>query len=265
MSWFRVGSAAALVLAASLLLARVHPFGDAGLYPAKPAQLPILEHSSVPPDARALLIAKCANCHSAQTHAPVYGHFAPIAWLMERDIVEARKTMNLSQWDAYSADEQVIFKAKIVQAVKTHHMPPPQYRVVHWNARIANADINVLARWAHRPLTPSSDSAAQAAGPGDPIRGQALFQKRCTGCHALTQNHEGPQLHGVYGRSTAAVPGFPYSGALRKANIVWSDQSLEKWLTDPDAFLPGNNMDFLVAKPQERKDLIAYLKQSSGA
>jgi cytochrome c len=85
------------------------------------------------------------------------------------------------------------------------------------------------------------------------------------GCHALTQNREGLQLQGVYGRSTGAVSGFPYSAALRKANIVWNDQSLEKWLTDTDAFLPGNNMDFLVAKPQERKDLIAYLKQSSGA
>ena len=45
---------------------------------------------------------------------------------------------------------------------------------------------------------------------------------------------------------------------------AWSEQSLEKWLADPDAFLPGNNMDFLVPKPQERKDLVAYFKQSAG-
>jgi cytochrome c len=45
---------------------------------------------------------------------------------------------------------------------------------------------------------------------------------------------------------------------------AWSEQSLEKWLADPDAFLPGNNMDFLVSKPQERKDLVAYFKQSAG-
>jgi hypothetical protein len=35
-----------------------------------------------------------------------YGHFAPASWLMERDIVEARKAMNLSLWDSYSADQQ---------------------------------------------------------------------------------------------------------------------------------------------------------------
>lgn len=71
-------------------------------------------------------------------------------------------------------------------------------------------------------------------------------------------------LQGVYGRNTGAVAGFPYSDTLKKANIAWNDQTLERWLADPDAFLPGNNMDFLVSKPQERKDLIAYFKQSLG-
>jgi cytochrome c len=80
----------------------------------------------------------------------------------------------------------------------------------------------------------------------------------------LTRNREGPRLQGIYGRTAAAVPGFPYSEALRKANITWNEKSLEQWLADPDAFLPGNNMDFLVAKPQERKDLIAYFEKSAG-
>ena len=45
---------------------------------------------------------------------------------------------------------------------------------------------------------------------------------------------------------------------------MWDEATLDKWLTDPDVFVPGNNMDFLVSKPQERKDLIAYLRKSSG-
>ena len=40
---------------------------------------------------RETLIAKCADCHSMQTNAPLYGRFAPVSWLMERDIVEARQ------------------------------------------------------------------------------------------------------------------------------------------------------------------------------
>jgi cytochrome c2 len=45
---------------------------------------------------------------------------------------------------------------------------------------------------------------------------------------------------------------------------VEAEGTLERWLADPDAFVPGNDMDFLVTRPEERKDLIAYLKQSSG-
>jgi cytochrome c len=264
MRWVRgVGSISALAVAASFLLAHVHPFGDAGLYAAKAAaQAPIMHPSSIPTDARALLTAKCADCHSAQTNAPVYAHFAPISWLMERDILEARKHMNLSQWDTYTPDEQETLKAKIVQQTKSREMPLLQYRMIHWNTRITDADVQVLALWAHITSAPASD-IAQATGQGDPLRGKQVFEKRCTGCHALETNREGPKLMGVFGRPTGSVPGFPYSGALASAHMVWNDQSLEKWLADPDAFLPGNNMDFHVAKPQERKDLVAFFKQNS--
>jgi cytochrome c len=54
------------------------------------------------------------------------------------------------------------------------------------------------------------------------------------------------------------------SDALKKARIVWDADSLDKWLADPDVFLPGNNMDFHVAKPEERRDLIQFLKQGAG-
>jgi cytochrome c len=37
---------------------------------------------------------------------------------------------------------------------------------------------------------------------------------------------------------------------------------LEKWLSDPDAMVPDNNMTFSVVKTEERRDLIAYLKQA---
>jgi cytochrome c len=60
------------------------------------------------------------------------------------------------------------------------------------------------------------------------------------------------------------VAGFTYSPALVHARIVWNESTLEQWLTDPDVLVPGNNMDFHVAKPQERRDLIMYLKQASG-
>jgi cytochrome c len=254
------------VLIASLLLARAHPFGDAGLYTAKRPAAPILNHGQVPGEVHAVLVEKCADCHSDQPRVPLYGRLAPASWLMERDIVEARKVMNLSQWDSYSADQQQTLAAKMVQETKSHDMPPLQYRLIHWNAAIAQADVAAFAGWAHSSQGSGSGvgTASQLSGEGDPARGKALFEKRCVGCHALAENHEGPALKGVYGSTSGTAAGFAYSAALKKAAIVWDDKSLDKWLTDPDAFIAGNDMDFLVSKPQERQDLISYLRQSSG-
>jgi cytochrome c len=105
---------------------------------------------------------------------------------------------------------------------------------------------------------------AQSGSDGDPARGKEVFERRCTGCHAMDQNREGPRLRGVYGRTSGGVATFNYSAALAQTHIVWNDRSLEQWLADPDTLVPGNNMEFQVAKPQERSDLIAYLKQDAG-
>jgi len=107
-------------------------------------------------------------------------------------------------------------------------------------------------------------AASQATPEPNPAAGKQLFEKRCAGCHSLTQNREGPPLAAVYGRTSGTTAGFTYSPALQQARIAWNDVTLDKWLTDPDTFIPGNNMGFSVAKPQERKDLIAFLKQTAG-
>jgi cytochrome c len=99
---------------------------------------------------------------------------------------------------------------------------------------------------------------------GDPTRGKDIFERRCTGCHALEQNREGPRLQGVFGRTSGTVPGYPYSPDLVKAAIVWNESSLEKWLSGPDILVPGTGMDFHVPNPAERQDLISFLKQTSG-
>ena len=251
-----------VALAASLLLARVHPFGDAGLFARNSADAAVLKDTQVPAEVRAMLVEKCADCHSAETHTPFYGHFAPVSWLLERDVVEARKAMNFSLWESYSADQKQTLMAKMVEETKAHEMPPVQYRMIHWNARMGDADLRVLGGWAHEFQTAAA--GAEIGGKGDPARGKALFEKRCTGCHTLTENKEGPRLQGVYGRTSGTTEGFAYSVALKNARVVWDEKSLEKWLSDPDVLIPGNDMDFLVAKAQDRRDLISYLKQTSG-
>lgn len=256
----------AFIVLVSLAAAYVHPFGDAGLY--KPggqeggADAPILGSSQLSFNARAILAEKCADCHSNQSHAPVYGRLAPVSWLMERDIVEARKAMNLSLWDTYSAEQQQTLIVRIAHESRLHKMPPLQYRMIHWNARITDADSEVLDLAAHESQALQSNESP--GGEGDAVRGQELFNKRCIGCHELTRNYAGPRLQGVYGRTSGTLKDYAYSEALKKAHIVWDATSLDRWLTDPDEFIPGNEMDFLISNPQERQDLISYLRQNSG-
>lgn len=246
------------VLGASFLLASVHPFGD----PVRPAmRSSSKQEAAIPPEVRAILAEKCADCHAGPKQLPVYGHFAPASWLIERDVTRARQAMDLSQWQSYSPEQQDIFRAKIAHEAMKRAMPPPQYVAMHWNARLSDGEIHTILRWAANS-TPSN-SADRKILPGDAGRGSLVFQKRCTGCHALTQDREGPHLAGVYGRTSGSVPAFDYSSALRNAHVVWNAASLDRWLSDPDAFLPGNNMDFHVASPQERADLIRFLQAAA--
>jgi cytochrome c len=259
----RAGALCAIALVTSSLLARVHPFGDAGLYQANSGRSTIMERTSVPADVRAALTAKCADCHSMQSRTPLYGRFAPVSWMLERDIMSARKAMNLSEWENYSAEQQHSFAAEIAQQTRTRKMPLLQYRMIHWNARITDADVQNFTAWARQSDRSNAGSSKVIMTAGDPVRGRQLFEKTCAGCHALGENREGPRLRDVYGRTSGTAPGYEYSTALKEAKVIWNDSSLEQWLTDPDAFIPGNNMDFQISQPQERQDLIRFLKEMS--
>ncbi|HVJ05338.1 MAG TPA: c-type cytochrome [Candidatus Saccharimonadales bacterium] len=95
---------------------------------------------------------------------------------------------------------------------------------------------------------------------GDADRGKQLFEKRCTGCHSLDRNKEGPRLAGVFGRQAGTAPGFDYSAALKSAHFVWDAERLDRWLTDTDSLVEDNKMDFHVPKADERADIIRYLQ-----
>ena len=94
---------------------------------------------------------------------------------------------------------------------------------------------------------------------GDAASGERIYQA-CTDCHSLDQNDVGPRHRGVYGRKAGSVPDYSYSGALKSSNITWNEETLDKWLTDPQAFVPGAKMFFHLDGAQDRADVIAYLK-----
>lgn len=107
-------------------------------------------------------------------------------------------------------------------------------------------------------------AATAVAFGADADRGQQLWESRCFGCHGLDGDRVGPRHRGVVGRKAGAVPGYAYSPALKGASIVWDEASLDAWLADPQKLLPGQRMNFRVAVPADRADIIAYLKRESG-
>jgi cytochrome c len=102
----------------------------------------------------------------------------------------------------------------------------------------------------------------------DPDKGKVLFLQ-CRACHSLEAggaNKVGPNLHGVFGRKAGLAPGFAYSDALTQASVVWSVETLDGFITRPSDFLPGNRMVFVgMRKPEDRANLIAFLKRETGA
>jgi len=71
-------------------------------------------------------------------------------------------------------------------------------------------------------------------------------------------------LHGLIGRKAGSVPGYAYSPAMKNANVTWNDDTLSRYLSDPNAFIPGDKMPFVGIKdPSKLGDLLAYLNQAT--
>ena len=90
--------------------------------------------------------------------------------------------------------------------------------------------------------------------------GERLYAARCGACHALDDNGAGPRHRGLLGRKAGTQPGFEYSEALRRSGLVWSRQTLDRWLADPNALVPGNKMVVQLANDAgERAAIIEWL------
>jgi len=110
-------------------------------------------------------------------------------------------------------------------------------------------------------------TAGQAmAEPGDATRGERMY-RACVACHSLEPNRNmtGPSLAEIWNRKAGSLPSFPrYSPALKLAGIIWTDDTLDEWIKDPQHFIPGNTMTFSGMKDaRQRADLLAYLKDAT--
>lgn len=124
-----------------------------------PAQPPASAHSggepiekslTVPTDVGKLLARACANCHSDRTVYPWYAKVAPVSWMIERDVQQARQAMNLSNWTQTSGESSGREIGTLLSAcasIQAGIMPPPAYRTMHPEARLSRQEIADFCAW----------------------------------------------------------------------------------------------------------------------
>ena len=108
--------------------------------------------------------------------------------------------------------------------------------------------------------------ASSTAQAGDVKAGEKVFRK-CKACHTLEEggkNKVGPNLHGVFGRTSGTSDGFKYSKAMKEAAIVWDDETIAAYLEAPRKYIPKNKMAFAgLRKQKDRDNVIAFLKEAT--
>ena len=107
--------------------------------------------------------------------------------------------------------------------------------------------------------------AGSARADGDAARGGAKFVD-CAACHRLEAgaNNVGPSLHGLFSRKAGEISDFRYSPAMKRSGIGWTPATLEQFIADPQAMVPGNRMPYAgMASAADRADLVAYLEKAT--
>jgi cytochrome c len=105
--------------------------------------------------------------------------------------------------------------------------------------------------------------AARVAAADDEL--ELAFNDHCRECHSFVKddNRLGPTLYGVVGRKAGTQAGYGYTQSLKDSGLTWDEQTLDKWIANPDAVIPGNGMSPPyggVADAQVRAKIIAFLK-----
>ena len=129
------------MLAIMIAGSAVHPFGRVTRAAAGSDSPPM------DPVTAALTDRACASCHTERTVWPWYGYVAPVSWMLERDVNQARSRMNLSRWGRYTAAEQEVLLSAIGAVVRTGEMPPLRYQMLHSEAKLSPAERQQIYQW----------------------------------------------------------------------------------------------------------------------
>jgi len=123
-----------------------------GDYPEVRMENPADIHHTVEisPEVSGMLRAACYDCHSMETKYPWYSKVAPISWLILPHIREGREELNFSEWENMSRRAKVKMLKETAEEVEGQQMPHPQYLRAHPEARLTDAQRQILVEWANQ-------------------------------------------------------------------------------------------------------------------
>jgi cytochrome c len=130
---------------------------------------------------------------------------------------------------------------------------------------------NIIRRWNATTGEPVDSILVETAG--DPLaayagdRGAEIF-RACVACHTLgadQANRAGPTLAGLFGRRIATAPGYNFSEALKRLDIVWTPETVSKLFEiGPAAYTPGTKMpEQRIGSEQDRAALVQFLERAT--
>jgi cytochrome c len=112
-------------------------------------------------------------------------------------------------------------------------------------------------------LLPAAQAVFSLVHGADAARGKRLYESRCIGCHSIDENRAGPAHRGLFGRKAGSVKDYGYSDAVKKSKVMWDEKTLDRWLANPEALIPGQKMGFSVPESADRADIIEYLRTAT--
>jgi hypothetical protein len=108
---------------------------------------PEIADSDIPEEVKAILQAKCYDCHSNESHWPWYSYIAPVSWWVADHVHDGRKEVNFSLWDTYSSDKQEKKLEETYDEILDEFMPLKSYLIIHRDAKVTEDEFSTIELW----------------------------------------------------------------------------------------------------------------------
>lgn len=135
-----------LILLVAIASLFIHPFGNVKTV-SRSSNRQLLSGAQIDPAVFNIMQRSCQNCHSEETAWPWYSYIAPVSWLVEQDVRDGRSHFNMSRWSEYNRDDRIQILSGIGTRVRNKSMPLPKYLLLHRDAKLNDAEIDLVYQW----------------------------------------------------------------------------------------------------------------------